>query len=149
MRKLIASLAHQDPPVTILLTSHNLNEVESLCDRVAIISRGEIKATDTPSKLSAFSSDKELIHVTVQGIDEASARLAAGKTVQLTNTRRLAENSIRVTFERKSGDSQLDDFLRVIQQQQGTILSIETERPTLLRALESYENESDTVDSAS
>jgi ABC-2 type transport system ATP-binding protein len=148
MRKLIASLSHQDPPVTILLTSHNLNEVESLCDRVAIISRGEIKATDSPTKLSTFSSDKELIHVTVQGMDEASARLLVGETVQLTNTRRLDEDSILVSFERESDDRQLDSFLRVIQQHQGTILNIETERPTLLRALESYENESDTTDSA-
>jgi ABC-2 type transport system ATP-binding protein len=142
MRKLIASLAHRDPPVTILLTSHNLHEVETLCDRVAIISRGEIKATDTPAKLSSFSSDKEWIHVIVRGLDEATASLAATSAVRLTE---IDENSVRVSFDRKPGDSRLDDFVRAIQQQGGIILSIETERPTLLGALESYENELDTV----
>src|SRR5688500_5840906 len=46
MREMISSLAQQDPPVTILLTSHNLAEVETLCKRVAIISRGRIRALD-------------------------------------------------------------------------------------------------------
>lgn len=36
MRSFIGSLAAGDPPVTILLTSHNLNEIEELCQRIAI-----------------------------------------------------------------------------------------------------------------
>src|SRR6185369_11801814 len=43
-REMIRSLAQQDPPVTIFLTSHNLGEVETLCGRVAVISRGRIRA---------------------------------------------------------------------------------------------------------
>jgi ABC-2 type transport system ATP-binding protein len=42
MRDMIRSLAEHDPPATILFTSHNLTEVETLCERVAIISRGRI-----------------------------------------------------------------------------------------------------------
>src|ERR1043165_3562736 len=52
MRELIRSLAQQDPPVTIFLTSHNLAEVETLCERVAIIRRGALRAIDTPKKIS-------------------------------------------------------------------------------------------------
>src|SRR4029078_7412710 len=44
MREWIRALAAQNPPVTIFLTSHNLAEVETLCARVAIISRGRIRA---------------------------------------------------------------------------------------------------------
>ena len=50
MREMIRSLAQQHPPVTILFTSHNLAEVETLCQRVAIISRGRIRAIDTPEE---------------------------------------------------------------------------------------------------
>ncbi|HKU74931.1 MAG TPA: ABC transporter ATP-binding protein, partial [Pyrinomonadaceae bacterium] len=56
MRELIRSLAQGDPPVTIFLTSHNLDEVETLCGRVAIISRGRIRAIDTPKNLRDLSS---------------------------------------------------------------------------------------------
>src|SRR5688572_31105994 len=46
MRALIKSLAKDDMRVTVLLTSHNLAEVEELCERVAIISKGSIRAMD-------------------------------------------------------------------------------------------------------
>ncbi len=37
----------------ILLASHNMNEVERLCDRVIIMKRGRIEDDDTPEKLLA------------------------------------------------------------------------------------------------
>jgi ABC-2 type transport system ATP-binding protein len=36
----------------VLLNSHLLSEVELVCDRVAIIARGEVVATGTPAELS-------------------------------------------------------------------------------------------------
>jgi ABC-2 type transport system ATP-binding protein len=37
--------------VTVLLTTHYLDEAELLCDRVAIMDQGKIIALDTPKKL--------------------------------------------------------------------------------------------------
>ncbi|MGC9003071.1 MAG: DUF4162 domain-containing protein, partial [Dictyoglomus sp.] len=37
--------------MTIFLTTHYMEEADSLCDRIAIIDRGEIKALDTPRRL--------------------------------------------------------------------------------------------------
>jgi ABC-2 type transport system ATP-binding protein len=39
--------------MTILLTTHYLDEAQRLCDRVAIIHRGEIVGLDTPAALLA------------------------------------------------------------------------------------------------
>ncbi|NEP15562.1 MAG: ABC transporter ATP-binding protein [Leptolyngbya sp. SIO4C1] len=50
VRHLIKSLAGQH---TIILSTHILPEVSMTCDRVAIIDRGEIVATDTPENLQA------------------------------------------------------------------------------------------------
>ncbi len=36
---------------TVLLASHNMNEVERLCDRVIIMKLGRIEDDDTPSRL--------------------------------------------------------------------------------------------------
>jgi ABC-2 type transport system ATP-binding protein len=36
---------------TILLTTHDMNEAEALCDRIAILDRGRIVALDTPEAL--------------------------------------------------------------------------------------------------
>jgi ABC-2 type transport system ATP-binding protein len=38
--------------VSIIITSHNMAEIESLCDRVIFINSGEIIANDTPEKLA-------------------------------------------------------------------------------------------------
>ena len=72
MREMIRSLAQQDPPVTILLTSHNLAEVETLCGRVAIISRGRIRAIDTPRNLRDLSSRSETVHITIASGEKIS-----------------------------------------------------------------------------
>ena len=38
---------------TVLLASHNMAEVERLCERVIIMKRGRIEDDDTPAKLLA------------------------------------------------------------------------------------------------
>jgi ABC-2 type transport system ATP-binding protein len=114
MRDLIRSLAEQDPPVTIFLTSHNLAEVETLCARVAIISRGRIRAIDTPRNLRDLTSESELVHIT----------LADGEKISLT---------------RQHNDDLLDQKIRELQNQGKRIVDIETERATLLDVLERYE----------
>ncbi len=43
----------QEKGTTILLTTHDMNEAELLCDRVAIMDRGRIVALDTPAGLRA------------------------------------------------------------------------------------------------
>jgi ABC-2 type transport system ATP-binding protein len=60
--------------MTIVLTTHYLEEAERLCDRVAIIHAGEIVALDTPGGLLA-GLGSELLEVRVQG--DVSVALAA------------------------------------------------------------------------
>ena len=45
----------------------------------------------------------------------------------------------RISFTRRSGDDRLDDALRKVHQAGGKVLNVESERPTLLDVLESYE----------
>jgi ABC-2 type transport system ATP-binding protein len=121
MRELIRSLAQQDPPVTILLTSHNLSEVETLCRRVAIISRGRIRAIDTPQQLRGLTSGSEQVHLTVAGLNGS-------------------DEPTKISIVRQVNDNQLDDTIRELQQRGGRILDVEIERATLLDVLELYDN---------
>ena len=57
--------------ITILLTTHYLDEAERLCDRIAIIHAGEIVALDTPAALLA-DLGQELVELRVRG-DAATA----------------------------------------------------------------------------
>ncbi len=49
IKEIINSLNHQN--ITIFLTTHNIEEANKTCDRVAIINHGKIAAIDTPENL--------------------------------------------------------------------------------------------------
>lgn len=41
--------------ITIILTTHYLEEAEALCDKVAVMAKGKVKATGTPAELKAIA----------------------------------------------------------------------------------------------
>jgi ABC-2 type transport system ATP-binding protein len=51
--------------ITIVLTTHDMNEAESLCDRVAIIDHGKVLVLDTPDALKKQIPGGNLIEVDV------------------------------------------------------------------------------------
>ncbi|MDE1819735.1 MAG: ATP-binding cassette domain-containing protein [Euryarchaeota archaeon] len=64
--------------VTVLLTTHYIEEADSLCDRVAIIDRGKFVATGTPSELKARVK-ADFIELETRGpIDEPKLRALPG-----------------------------------------------------------------------
>jgi ABC-2 type transport system ATP-binding protein len=148
MRELIASLARQDPPATILFTSHNLAEVETLCDRVAIIGKGELKAIDTPLSLRALTSDSERMHLTVVGLSKVTIEGRFGREVKSWIVKPTV-SGVEISFDRRRGDTKLDAAIGLIRENGGTIISIESERPTLLDLLESFEAEEETSQAVS
>ena len=54
---LIATLRAENH-MTVVVTTHYLDEAERLCDRVAIMHRGRLAATDTPAKLRSRLGDR-------------------------------------------------------------------------------------------
>ena len=57
--------------MTILVTTHYLDEAERLCDRVAIINSGEIVAIGAPSALLA-GLGREIVEMRVEGDGQAA-----------------------------------------------------------------------------
>jgi ABC-2 type transport system ATP-binding protein len=49
--------------LTILLTTHYMDEADKLCDRIAIVDHGELKALDSPFKLKAAVPSKNVLDV--------------------------------------------------------------------------------------
>ncbi len=49
---------------TALLTTHNMQEVESICDRVAIMCRGKLIALDTPLALRQLHTERKVDVIT-------------------------------------------------------------------------------------
>jgi ABC-2 type transport system ATP-binding protein len=59
---------------TILLTTHNMEEAASLCDRVAIVDKGKVIALDTPRNLVASLGAS---HIVEFALDNGAAQPAA------------------------------------------------------------------------
>ncbi|MBU7044872.1 MAG: ABC transporter ATP-binding protein [Theionarchaea archaeon] len=56
---------------TILLATHNMEEAEKLCDRVAILNRGEIRVVDKPENIRVFSKTFDVLEVKLSHINGA------------------------------------------------------------------------------
>jgi ABC-2 type transport system ATP-binding protein len=69
LRQVVRNL--QDEKKTILLTTHYMFEADALCQRIAVIAKGNIVAMDTPSELKKLVTDLSVIEIEVFGIEDA------------------------------------------------------------------------------
>jgi ABC-2 type transport system ATP-binding protein len=53
--------------LTIFLTTHNMEEANKMCDRVAIINKGKIAAIDTPERLKRTIKKLQVIEISFAG----------------------------------------------------------------------------------
>ena len=68
LRQMIADLVTGGK--TVLLTTHYMFEADALCDRIAVIAKGEIVGTGTPAELKAAVADGRVTEIEVFGVDE-------------------------------------------------------------------------------
>lgn len=67
IRDLVRSLNEEG--LTVFLTTHNMEEANSMCDRIAIINRGKVAAIDTPEKLKGAMRRSQVIELSIEGND--------------------------------------------------------------------------------
>jgi ABC-2 type transport system ATP-binding protein len=110
---------------TILFTSHNMNEVEELCGRIAFLNKGEILRIDTATRIKGLIPHQVL-----------EVRFRPG--TDLTTLRRLdgtphAEPGEDATlrFVLDDPERQLDPLLRRLTQTGAHIADVQITRPTL------------------
>lgn len=127
---------------TIFLTTHQIEEANQLCDRVAIINHGQIAAIDTPERLKAAFRRVQSVEVALepdgQAHGEALAKLAGvTSSVKMGDKWRLytedpstllpqvmdyaRTNGLRVVSLSTLGPSLEDVFLEITGQEIGTV----------------------------
>ena len=70
LRETIAELVRSGK--TVLLTTHYMFEADQLCDRIAVIAKGEIVAEGTPTDLKANVTSGRVVEIEVFGVEEAA-----------------------------------------------------------------------------
>ena len=68
IRELIRSLGKKH---TVILSSHIISEITSICDHVMIISHGKLAASDTPENLSHYMKNSDVCELKIRGSREA------------------------------------------------------------------------------
>ncbi|HEX6352224.1 ATP-binding cassette domain-containing protein [Actinophytocola sp.] len=113
--------------LTVFLTTHYLEEADSLCDRILVIDNGKIVAEGTPDELKArVSGDGVAVGVPAESVDDAAeiARQLPGASEVTTS-----DNTVRFRVPR--GDTALPELLRALDGKDIAMTSVQVQRPSL------------------
>ncbi|MBR3971622.1 MAG: ATP-binding cassette domain-containing protein [Ruminococcus sp.] len=100
MRSIIKSLRKKH---TVIFSSHVLSEVANICDRIVVISDGEIVADAKTEELSALTSEFKKLSVTIEG-SSSTVLSVLGDIEGVTKVRRVApasDNAFEYVVEHK------------------------------------------------
>lgn len=112
---------------TIVYTTHYMEEVEILCDRIIILDKGKILAQGTSDELKELANIDEKITVEVNQIkEEIIEKIRKFKTVDEVT---INENTLFVTY--KKGKNNLGELIDFLKENKITYTKIFSERPTL------------------
>ncbi|MDP4267645.1 MAG: ATP-binding cassette domain-containing protein [Bacteroidota bacterium] len=113
---------------TIILSSHILPEVSQICERVAIINKGEIIAIDTPDNLSKKLKESNVIETRIIGEQEKVIE-AIKKIKGVTGVEAIGEKEKGSIDYRIEADSQTDlrqDLFKVMSDNKANIIELKT-----------------------
>ncbi|MEW6457563.1 MAG: ABC transporter ATP-binding protein [Bacillota bacterium] len=125
LRGVIAALRTQG--TTVFLTTHNLEEANSLCDRVAIIHSGRILTIQTPQDLRAAALERPVLEVTVSG----SAEVVAAAVRALPGVSALAVRGPTLRVETDNLPLVLPRLVEALDEAGLAVQEINTVKPTL------------------
>ncbi|MEM4449570.1 MAG: ATP-binding cassette domain-containing protein [Nitrososphaerota archaeon] len=113
--------------MTIFLTTHYMDEADTLCDRIAIIDHGKIRAIDTPTNLkNSLGGDIIELEVTHNNPEEVTTQLGRIDAVRKTS---FVNGVFRVTVER--GEETLPVMLEALLRRGFRVTKVVMKKPTL------------------
>ncbi len=113
---------------TILLTTHYMEEADSVCDRIAIMDHGRILAMDTPKGLKESVNADSIVTVSASGDIDALAQLLREQVEGVTESRRL-DSTIQLHIKGTAGV--LPRVVAIAEQGGFNIIDLSIAEPTL------------------
>jgi ABC-2 type transport system ATP-binding protein len=127
IREVLARLKSEGK--TVFLNSHLLQEVELICDRVAILGRGQLRRMDTVDALRNLTSPEAIF--TLRADESSVRRLLNGHTVLAAQT--VDTEHLRITVE-AADQPALDRWVDLLRQGGVSIASVGRRQLTLEQA---------------
>ncbi|HZD42700.1 MAG TPA: ATP-binding cassette domain-containing protein, partial [Methanomicrobiales archaeon] len=112
--------------ITIVITTHYMEEADYLCDRIAIMDHGRIAALDTPERLKdALGGDVITLEMANNGAHLADRLKGASWVKGLKES----DHSITLTVER--GETHVPEIVMLAQGEGAEIASVHLRKPSL------------------
>ena len=112
---------------TIVYTTHYMEEVEILCDRVIILDKGKIIASGTIDELKSLSNIDEKVSAEVKYIDEA--KIKKMETMAHVDHVNYQDQLLEVNY--KEGQNNIVSLIEFLEKESIPFSRIYSERPTL------------------
>ena len=117
-----------DRGATVIFSSHILSEVETLCDRVAIIDRGRLIAEDTVANLNKYLKIKPRLEISISGLNGVVPEII--KNLEGVEASSASMDTLFITCE----SSVRSHVITLLENAGFTIGGIKTKEPTLEEA---------------
>ena len=115
--------------VTIILTTQYLEEADSLCDRIAIIDHGKIKAIGTASELKRMVGTGRILEMILESDFQAQQAVSLLKAhFKLSST--VKGDTLEAVLE-KWNPKMLTEILDVLERKKIVVASVNVHFPTL------------------
>jgi ABC-2 type transport system ATP-binding protein len=117
---------NQERHITILLTTHYIEEADFLCDRVAFVDHGKIVALDTPKALKD-SVGGDVVSLEYAGNSEAMKRRL--KPLQWVKKVTLHDSLMDLSV--RNGETRIPELLDIAEKSGVKVLSVNLHKPSL------------------
>lgn len=117
----------RDDGATIVYTTHYMEEVEILCDRVIILDKGKILAAGTTDELKELAKIEEKISIEVNALDHKYME----RIKELENVDEVTYNGNVLLITYKKGNNNLVEIMEYLKNEGIKYNKIYSERPTL------------------
>ena len=108
---------------TIIYTTHYMEEVENICDRIIILDKGKIIASGTCDELKKLTKIEEKITIEIKNLE-------SDKLDELKKDKNILElKELFITY--KKGKNNLENLINYLKENKINYSSIYSERPTL------------------
>lgn len=117
----------RDNGATIIYTTHYMEEIEILCDRIIILDAGHIIASGTSDELKDLANIKEKVSVEIFDFDESTLE----KITKLKNVESANYHNHLLIITYKKGQNNIVELMDYLKKENMDYNKIFVERPTL------------------
>lgn len=116
---------NQEKGITVILTTHYIEEADKVCNRVAIIDKGKIIAIDAPKNLKDTIGE-DIITIKSPDSDKIESKI---KSLQWIKNVQSDNNSIIITLQNAEGH--IAEIVNILNSYGYPIISLSIHKPTL------------------